>query len=412
MTFVVKHNHGWMVQWSGVVAIACVACQPTTAQALTFQIESAAEIFARGSLGQAHASSIVETANGLVATWYAGPTEGNSNVEIYVSRNLGSGWSTPVSVATGIQPSGPRVATWNPVLFYTAPNELRLFYKVGANTSIWYGEERTSNNNGVTWSAPVRTSSLVTSNTSGIDYIGPDKNKPVRLSNGDILSPSATVVGGWKVHFGRSSDNGQTWQVGNFINSPAGSGPDVIQPTLLQHSDGRLQALMRDQNRQNIMQSWSSDNGLTWSAVTPTSLPNNSSGIDAATLKDGSFLLVYNPVTSGRSPLTVAHSVDGLNWQNVLSLENTPGREFSYPAVIQASNGLVHITYTYSNPTLRETIKHVVISVVPEPSSVALVLLAVGSTFLCRFRISTTNDSSSRRKGIPSMPKSHLQELG
>ena len=55
--------------------------------------------------------------------------------------------------------------------------------------------------------------------------------------------------------------------------------------------------------------------------------------------------------------LNVAVSADGKDWQAALILENQRG-EHSYPSVIQASDGLVHITYTYH----RRRIKHVVLN--------------------------------------------------
>ncbi len=95
-----------------------------------------------------------------------------------------------------------------------------------------------------------------------------------------------------------------------------------------------------------------------------TELPNASVGTDAVTLNDGRFLLVYNHTATGRSPLNVAISTDGHQWMAGPVLENEPGREFSYPAVIQTRDGLVHITYTWR----RERIRHVVI----DPRALAL----------------------------------------
>ena len=54
--------------------------------------------------------------------------------------------------------------------------------------------------------------------------------------------------------------------------------------------------------------------------------------------------------------MNVSLSRDGKTWEAALVLESEPG-EYSYPAVIQSSDGRVHITYTWK----RERIKHVVI---------------------------------------------------
>ena len=93
-----------------------------------------------------------------------------------------------------------------------------------------------------------------------------------------------------------------------------------------------------------------------------TRIPNPNAGTDAVTLEDGRHLLVYNHThrgidfPSGRNMLNVAISDDGRSWRPLMTLERAEG-EYSYPAVIQSSDGLVHITYTYR----RESIKHVVV---------------------------------------------------
>ena len=85
-------------------------------------------------------------------------------------------------------------------------------------------------------------------------------------------------------------------------------------------------------------------------------LPNPDSGTDAVTLRDGRHALVYNHTTDARSPLNLAFSDDGLRWSAALVLEREPG-EYSYPAIIQSSDGLLHITYTWK----RQQIRHVTV---------------------------------------------------
>jgi predicted neuraminidase len=205
----------------------------------------------------------------------------------------------------------------------------------------------TSEDGGQTWSKPRRL-------PEGI--LGPIKNKPVQLANGDLLCPTSTEHAGWRVHFERTSDLGRTWNATSPIND--GKEIGAIQPSILFHKDGRLQAIGRTRQGR-IFQVWSEDGGTIWGTMTLTSLPNPNSGTDAVTLKDGRQLLVYNhnAAPKGRSPLNVAVSVDGQEWLAALVLEDEPGNEFSYPAVIQTKDGLVHITYTWK----RERIKHAVV---------------------------------------------------
>lgn len=179
------------------------------------------------------------------------------------------------------------------------------------------------------------------------------KNKPVELAGGTILAGSSTEDQGWRVHFERTGDLGRTWQRTEPVNDGAEFG--AIQPSILRLGGDRLLALGRTRQGK-IFQIASDDLGRTWGKMSVTRLPNPNSGIDAVTLADGRHLVVYNHTAKGRFPLNVALSADGQSWQAALVLESEPG-EYSYPAVIQAADGLAHITYTWK----RQRIKHVVI---------------------------------------------------
>jgi len=297
-----------------------------------------------------HASTIEETDNGLIAAWFGGTAEKDPDVGIWVSTFSGGSWSVPVEVANGVQHKDLRHPTWNPVLFNTG-DEIKLFYKVGPDCSYWWGEVMSTKDNGKTWYNQHRL-------PEGI--WGPIKNKPVRLANGDLLCPSSTEIEGWRVHMEITPDMGKTWEKTGYLNDKR---QGAIQPTILVHPDGKLQILNRSTTKM-ILTSWSTDNGRTWSKFKESQLPNNNSGIDGVTLKDGRHVLVYNHIKptkkwGDRNKLNMAISKDGINWEAAVLLENDPDpdTEYSYPAVIQSDDGMIHITYTWN----RELIKHVVV---------------------------------------------------
>ncbi|MBT2117161.1 glycoside hydrolase [Dyella sp. LX-66] len=300
---------------------------------------------------QSHAATLVETPSGLVAAWFGGKQERDPGVGIWVARQRAREWSAPAEVADGVQADGTRLPTWNPVLFRSRTGTLMLFYKVGPDPQHWWGMLKTSRDDGMHWSAARRLP---------VGVLGPIKNKPVQLADGAIVSPSSTEGDHWTVHFERSTDDGATWRI---VTPPIGTQPiEAIQPALLVHRGGELQAIGRSR-QDRIFSTRSRDGGRSWSPMRLLDLPNPNSGVDAVVLADGRSLIVYNPTLhgaqwwDGRGQLSVAVSDDGEHWRRVLDLENTPGAEFSYPAVIQTADGLVHIAYTWK----RQRIRHVVI---------------------------------------------------
>lgn len=338
----------WALPVFSLFLAGCATRQPSESPIVKSEF-----IYETAPFPSCHASTIVETKSGLVAAWFGGTAERNPDVCIYVSRHVDDQWTTPMKVADGVGFATNRLPTWNPVLFQPQHGPLLLFYKVGPSPATWWGMMTTSDDDGKTWSKPVRLPD---------DILGPIKNKPVQLANGDILCGSSTEGDGWKVHFERTSDFGKTWTA----TPPANDGKEIgaIQPSILFHQDGRLQAIGRTKDGK-MFQIWSDDEGLTWGRMTLMDLPNPNSGTDAVTLRDGRQLLVYNhnirsgSHNKGRSPLNIALSPDGIHWFAALVLEDDADAPngFSYPAVIQTSDGLVHITYTWE----RKRIKHVVI---------------------------------------------------
>jgi len=299
---------------------------------------------------ECHASTLVDMGDGkIMAAWFGGTHERHPDVSIYTSLKTENGWTRPKMVANGIVNDTLRYPTWNPVLFKNNEETLFLYYKIGSSPSTWWGAYKVSADDGKTWSKEIEL-------PDGI--LGPIKNKPIQLKNGRIISPSSTESqdgDAWDAHMELSDDDGKTW-----IKVPVDVASDFksIQPTLIQPDKNTIKALFRS-DQDVILESTSTDNGDTWSALEKTEIRNPNSGIDAVTLKNGMHLLVYNPTpsgenwSSGRQKLNLAISKDGENWQDLYTLEDHDTGEFSYPAIIQDAEGFIHISYTYQRKKIK-----------------------------------------------------------
>ncbi len=287
-----------------------------------------------------HAATLTEVKPGLLmAAWFGGSQEGHPDVRIWGAHYENDQWQSPF-LLTPTARGNNEEAHWNPVLFNDG-TQLHLHYKIGSSPRTWRGYHALSTD-GKSWSTP---------QPNPQDYLGPIRNKPIQLSNGHILYPSSTEYQGWKIHF-EIDDGTNRQQIP--VDDPHMLG--AIQPTLLIHPEGHLQALCRTHSGV-IAETWSYDYGLSWSTLAATSLPNPNSALDAVTLRNGHHILVYNPVVAGRTPLALAISCDGRRWQQQIILEEGDG-EFSYPAIIEDSSGTIHIAYTWQ----RKAIRHIQIN--------------------------------------------------
>ncbi|UJH90735.1 exo-alpha-sialidase [Antarcticibacterium sp. 1MA-6-2] len=332
-----------------MILLSCITSRAQ--EDIEFEILKNEFIYSEADFASSHASTVAELKDGkLISAWFGGTHERHQDVSIYTSFKKKGKWSPPKKVADGVINDSLRYPTWNPVLFNTEKT-LFLFYKIGPSPSTWWGAYKTSEDNGKTWSHAVLL-------PSGI--LGPIKNKPIQLESGRIISPSSVELDDgevWRAHMEISDDSGKTWRK-ILVNHD--SEYKVIQPSIVQLKGGILKAFFRS-DQDFILESVSKDDGENWSAFTPSKLPNPNSGIDAVSLDNGMFLMVYNPLASGRdwfngrNKLNLAVSKDAENWQDILQLENEAEGEFSYPAIIQGEDGQIHITYTYN----REKINYV-----------------------------------------------------
>ncbi len=315
-------------------------------------------VVANSPHAMSHVASIAELPNGaLVSTWYAGSREGAGDVAIYLSRRsrADTRWSPPRAIVT--RESAARdlnryiKKVGNAVVFADRSGRLWLLY-VTVSVGGWSGSSlnlTTSTDGGVTWTPSERLT------------LSPFFNLAELAKN----APVPTADGGWVVpiyHELASTFPELLWlrMDGDRVQATKGrisAGWFGYQPALIPLDNDSVLALLRDDGATKAVSVSRSDNaGRTWSRPEVIPLPNPDSGLDAIRLSDGRLLVAFNDSASGRENLRLAISRDdGRTWAGVTTLAEEAGADFSYPFLMQARGGTVHLVYTWK----REAIKHV-----------------------------------------------------
>jgi len=162
--------------------------------------------------------------------------------------------------------------------------------------------------------------------------------------------------------FALTDDEGKTWQYSNPVLGGAG-----IQPTIAVGKDSLLVAYLRDNGPppSRLQRTESRDRGLTWSIPKDDTLPNPGAGCDVITLSNGEWLMAFNNSEKNRQNLSIAISDDdGKTWKWTRAIENDIRAEKAtsshYPAVIEGTDGLIHVTYSFHRGDIKpgKTIKH------------------------------------------------------
>lgn len=218
--------------------------------------------------------------------------------------------------------------------------DIALFYLKKNSTTDCLPLLRISRDEGKTWGAPI----ICIPDKQG--YFVLNNDRVIQLASGRLLMAvalHATPGSKWSEKASLwsyySDDNGQTWQAGKEVPTPAG----VItqEPGVVELKNGDVMMFIRASGGRQLL-SYSRDKGLSWSAAEAS---NIASPLSPASIKripqTKDLLLVWNnndgsnPVLKGkRTPLALAISRDeGKTWQQVKTIAADPDGWYCYIAI-------------------------------------------------------------------------------
>ena len=148
-----------------------------------------------------------------------------------------------------------------------------------------------------------------------------------------------------------TKDGGANWSFSTPILDRDITMLGNIQPAYARRKNGEIVAFMRDNGLpRQVRMAVSQDNGESWAPIQLTGIPNPGSSVDVEALQSGAWAMVCNDTLEGRHRLAVYLSEDeGKTWNisRVIEEAEAEAGSFSYPALIQGRDGVLHVSYSY-----------------------------------------------------------------
>ena len=280
---------------------------------------------------------------GLLALWYSGSGEGKSDVKIYSSRRIDGVWTAPEEFLSREQlakQTGRYVKTLgNPVLFL---RDGRLYCWV---VSVGFGG----------WSG----SSLNLWVNAGGSVGGFRRLKLSPLLNLSNLARCAPVEMGHDrlglpfyheliKKYGLFAIVDRSGRILRRARIPAAG--EALQPAVIPLGSQEALALMRSAAgaaNNAVLTAKTADAGRSWLAAEPLAIENHDSSLAAARMGNRLFLAANPGSDRAKLVLYEAAADKPYDWKELLTLEDEPGCEFSYPVLLAGGDGTLELLYTW-----------------------------------------------------------------
>lgn len=242
-------------------------------------------------------------------------------------------------------PPDPSVRCFDPCLWVSPDNKLRLFYAQSydfydGRIGVWMTVCGNPDDDIPQFSEPRRIAN------------GVMMNKPTVLSTGEWLLPCA-IWEGFDSPYNRidserfsnvycSADNGETF---SLIGHSSYEQRCIDEHMMYELNDGTVRMLIRAKN--GIGESFSYDKGHTWSEGKDSGLGGPCSRFCVRRLRSGRLLFVNHHNNSGRNNLTAMLSEDdGRTFKGYMLLDER--NDVSYPDAVESPDGYINIIYDYN----------------------------------------------------------------